>query len=46
MCERRIGVSDYGLIESLGMGEKFAPAQLDAERALTLLTSMGQAHAA
>jgi hypothetical protein len=46
MSERRIGVGDYRLVESLGMGEKFAPAQLDAERALTLLTSVDQARAA
>ena len=46
MCERRIGVTEQGFVESLGMGEKFAPAQLDAERALTLLTSAGQAYAA
>jgi hypothetical protein len=46
MCERRIGVGDYRLLDALGMDEKFAPAQLDAERALTLLTSVGQAYAA
>ena len=46
MCERRLGVGEHRLLDSLGMADKFAPAQLDAERALTLLTSVGQAHAA
>jgi hypothetical protein len=46
MCERRISSSDYRLLDQLGLGGRFAPAQLDPERALVLLTSIGQAHAA
>ena len=46
MAEHRIGVTDYRLLDTLGLSGKFAPAQLDAERALNLLTSVGQARAA
>ncbi|MDB5453061.1 MAG: hypothetical protein JWO33_1639, partial [Caulobacteraceae bacterium] len=30
MCERRLSPGEYRLLDAIGMGEKFAPAQLDA----------------
>jgi hypothetical protein len=42
MAERRLSPLDDGLLERLGLDEKFAPAQLDAERALILMSVAGQ----
>jgi hypothetical protein len=42
MAERRLSTGDDSVLERLGLDEKFAPAQLDAERALYLMSAVGQ----
>jgi len=42
MAERRLSPVDQRLLEQIGQAEKFTPAQLDAERALLLMTAAGQ----
>lgn len=46
MAEVRLAPGDYRLLDQLGMAGRFAPAQLDAERALLLMTAIGRQQAA
>jgi hypothetical protein len=46
MAEVRLSPGDFRMIEQLGLAGKFTPTQLDAQRALHLMTAAGQRQAA